>query len=131
MMAIKTHSISSDLPSNSIQAHFSESQTTLSLRLLEHVDVEAGILGLLERLEIGVDGVLGPAVEGLVEEAREDLELVGIVREPELAHPLLRAVLAEGIAVQADPVLQGDQGGRAVRVEDARVDRLQMLALER
>lgn len=73
--------------------------------------IKSRIFNLVQGFEVPVNGVLGLPVEGLVEEVRENFELVRVVGQSELADTFLAR------AVQAYPVVQCDQRSLAVRID--------------
>ena len=56
--------------------------SSISFRFLHNMNVEARVRALLQRLEVSVDGVLGPGPEGVPDHVGEVLQGVGIVGQP-------------------------------------------------
>ena len=104
------------------------------------MNIEARVGALGQRLEVGVDGVLGSGPEGVFDHGTEVVQGVRVVGEPDnMTHifsPLLqpRITLPELVAVlvllvDVHEVVQGDQVGLVVDVEDAGLDVLDVAAV--
>ena len=98
---------------------------------------EARVWALLQGLEVSVDGVLGTGSEGLLDHGSEVVQSVGEVREPATEYgffvdfkiilPELVTVLV--LRVNIHEIVQGDEIGFVVDVENAGLDVLDVTAV--
>ena len=104
------------------------------------MNIEARVGALGQRLEVGVDGVLGSGPEGVFDHGTEVVQGVRVVGEsdnmthifspllqPRITLPELVAVLV--LLVHVHEVVQGDQVGLVVDVQDAGLDVLDVAAV--
>ena len=104
------------------------------------MNIEARVGALGQRLEVSVDGVLGSGPEGVFDHGTEVVQGVRVVGEsdnmthifspllqPRITLPELVAVLV--LLVHVHEVVQGDQVGLVVNVEDAGLDVLDVAAV--
>ena len=104
------------------------------------MNVETRVRALLQGLEVSVDGVLGSGPEGVFDHGTEVVQGVRVVGEsdnmthifspllqPRITLPELVAVLV--LLVHVHEVVQGDQVGLVVNVEDAGLDVLDVAAV--
>ena len=104
------------------------------------MNIEARVGALGQRLEVSVDGVLGSGPEGASDHGTEVVQGVRVVGEsdnmthifspllqPRITLPELVAVLV--LLVHVHEVVQGDQVGLVVDVEDAGLDVLDVAAV--
>ena len=113
---------------------------SVSDRFLHNMNIETWVWTLGQGLEVGVDGVLGPGAEGVSDHATEVVQSVWVVGQSDKRSlyfilrqasitliPELVAVLV--LLIHVHEVVQGDQVGLVVNVEDAGLDVLDVAAV--
>ena len=93
-----------------------------SERFLDHMNVKAWLRLHIERLEVSIDSMLGVGTKGLFKKITKPLESVRVVGEAEL-------VAVSVLLFHVHEVVQGDQVGFVVDIEDTGLDILDVAAV--
>merc|ERR1711981_1321639 len=91
-------------------------------RFFNNMDVEAWLGFHVERLEVCIDGVLGPGAKSILAEIAEPLQRVWVVGQTEL-------VAVSVLFLNIHEVVKRDQVGLVVDKEDAGLDILDVAAV--
>lgn len=90
------------------------------------MNVKSGVLDLIERLEVAVNGVLRSVAKHLGQHIAENRQSVGVIRQSELVDGL---GIVLDLVVQSDHVIQSDDRGLAGHKKHRRFDVRHMLTL--